>query len=67
MARPSSVAGGVHNDEYYFRADAEVDELREAIWSAVHQEKGSLSWSDVSFALGIVQYELMHHSDEYEE
>lgn len=65
MARDSTVRGSVRDGDYMLIADAEVDELRKAIWRTIHAEKDDLPWADVAFALGIVQYELMHHSDEY--
>lgn len=65
MALESSVRGGVDDDDYMLMADAEVDDLRRAIWRTIHAEKGDLSWADVLFTLGIVQYEVVHHIDEF--
>ena len=64
MALESSLKGGVVDDQYYIQADSEVDDLRKAIWRTIHEEKDDLPWADVAFTLGVVQYELMHHSDE---
>jgi len=65
MALESTLKGGVVDDQYYLQADSEVDELRKAVWRTIREEKGDLPWADVAFTLGVVQYELMHHSDEY--
>lgn len=64
MALESSVRGGRDNGDYLLIADEEVDELRKAIWSTIYEEKGDLPIADVGFALSVVQYELLHHSDE---
>jgi len=67
MARDSTVTGDTFDDEYLLNSDSQVDKLRSAVWSTIHEEKGELPWADVAFTLGVVQYELMHHSDELED
>jgi hypothetical protein len=67
MARDSTVSGDVFEGDYVLSCDGQVDELRSAIWSTIHEDKGDLPWADVAFALSIVQYELMHHADEFDE
>jgi len=60
----STVKGGVKGNDYYIIMDERIDELRRKIWKTIFKEKGDLSDCDVAMALGIVQYELIHHSDE---
>lgn len=42
--------------------DDAIDQLRKEIWKTIFKHKGSLSDCDVSMALGLVQYELIHHT-----
>lgn len=42
--------------------DDKIHELRKKIWRTIFQEKGDLSDCDVAMALGLVQYELIHHT-----
>ena len=44
--------------------DKQIHQLRKEIWKTIFKERKDLSDADVSMALGIVQYELIHHSDE---
>jgi len=44
--------------------DNEIFQLRKEIWKTIHKGKGNLSDCDVAMALGIVQYELIHHTGE---
>jgi hypothetical protein len=64
MALDSSVRGGVVEGEYHLIGDPEINDLRKAIWRTIFQERGDLSDADIAFALGVVQYELIHHVDE---
>lgn len=43
----------------------DIDLMRKAIWRAIHAENKALNLSpcDVIMALGLVQYELLHHKD----
>ena len=45
--------------------DVELENLRKSIWKALHQSDKTLTYADKSMALGIVQYELLHHADEH--
>jgi hypothetical protein len=47
--------------------DKNIDDLRRAIWRAIFINKKDMSDCDVAMALGLVMYELNHHSDEKEE
>jgi len=42
--------------------DDKIFELRKAIWRTIFEVRGNLSDCDVAMALGIVQYELIHHT-----
>lgn len=43
--------------------DAEIDRLRKSIWRAIFQNKPeNMSDCDVAMSLGLVMYELIHHS-----
>ena len=44
--------------------DDKIHQLRGAIWRTIFKEKGDLSDCDIAMALGIVQYELVHHIKE---
>jgi len=60
----STVRGGIKEDNYTIVMDKKIDTLRKKIWSIIFKEHEDLSDCDVVMALGIVQYELIHHSDE---
>jgi hypothetical protein len=38
--------------------------LRGVIWDTIFKKKGKLSDCEIAMALGIVQYELIHHTKE---
>ena len=59
----STVKGGIKEDKYYIVMDKKIDTLRKKIWSTIFKERADLSDCDIAMALGIVQYELIHHSD----
>jgi hypothetical protein len=42
--------------------DDKIYELRKKVWNTIFKEKGDLSDCDVAMALGLVQYELIHHT-----
>ena len=42
--------------------DDAIDRLRKEIWKTIFKYKTNLSDCDVSMALGLVQYELIHHT-----
>jgi hypothetical protein len=42
--------------------DEKIYELRKEIWKTIFKEKGNLSDCDIAMALGLVQYELIHHT-----
>jgi hypothetical protein len=44
--------------------DDKIHQLRASIWRTIFNEKGTLSDCDIVMALGIVQYELVHHIKE---
>jgi hypothetical protein len=44
--------------------DERIYKLRTKLWATIFKEKGSLSDCDIAMALGIVQYELIHHTSE---
>lgn len=60
----STVKGGIKDGRYGFVMDEIVNELRKDIWKIIFQYKGKIPYADIGMALGIVQYELLHHSDE---
>ena len=49
-------------DERIIIMDDKIFELRKEIWKTIFKNKGDLSDCDVAMALGIVQYELVHHT-----
>lgn len=60
----STVKGGVRGDRLIVTMDKKVDDLRKAIWRMIFKERKDLSYCDIAMALGLVQYELIHHSDQ---
>ena len=44
------------------RMDDSIDQLRKEVWKTIFKHKGNLSDCDISMALGLVQYELIHHT-----
>ena len=58
----SEIKGAIIGDEYVLSMPKKIDELRKEIWLAIFKEKGNLSDCDISMALGIVLYELVHHT-----
>jgi len=60
----STVRAGIEGNDYFIVMDKKIDDLRRKIWSTIFKERGDLSDCDVAMVLGIIQYELIHHSDE---
>jgi len=60
----TTVSATVREDKYFILMDKKINNLRKAIWRAIHEGKGGLSDCDISMALGLVQYELIHHVDD---
>jgi hypothetical protein len=58
----STVKTTVKNGTRIICMDDEIFELRRKIWRTIHKEGSDLSDCDVAMALGIVQYELIHHT-----
>lgn len=54
----------MREDKYIIIGDKKIDDLRKKIWVTIFKNRENLSDCDVSMVLGIVQYELIHHSDE---
>ena len=60
----STVKAGFKEGKYIIFMDEKVDKLRKEIWKAIFANKKDIPYADIGMALGIVQYELLHHSDE---
>jgi hypothetical protein len=58
----STVRADIQEEEFHIIMDKKIDDLRRSIWRTIFKDKGSLSDCDVAMALGLVQYELIHHS-----
>jgi hypothetical protein len=61
----SSVKKEITKTELIIHTDAELENLRKSIWKTLHQFDTKVTYADKSLALGIVQYELLHHADEH--
>ena len=61
----STVKKEITKTELIVHMDVELENLRKSIWKALHQSDTTLTYADKSMALGIVQYELLHHADEH--
>lgn len=60
----TTISKSESGEEVFIKMDKKIDVLRKEIWKTIFKEKKDLSDADISMALGIVQYELIHHSDE---
>ena len=58
----SSVWTELKDDKLIIRMDNEIDRLRREIWKAIFATKNDMSDCDVAMALGLVMYELVHHT-----
>lgn len=58
----SSVKAGELEGNYCVMMDKKIDRLRKEIWKTIFKHKGNLSDCDIAMALGLVQYELIHHT-----
>lgn len=58
----TTVSATIRNDTLIIHMNSKIDQLRKEIWKTIFREKGDLSDCDVAMALGIVQYELIHHT-----
>jgi hypothetical protein len=65
MRVKSTVKKEITKTELIVHMDVELENLRKSIWKALHQSDKTLTYADKSMALGIVQYELLHHADEH--
>jgi len=60
----STVKSGFKEGKYILFMDEKIEKLRKEIWKTIFSNKKDLPYADIAMALGIVQYELLHHSDE---
>lgn len=60
----STVYARKDKEELHVSMDIAVEALRKEIWKAIFRKRGNLSDCDVAMALGLVQYELVHHVGE---
>lgn len=60
----STIKAGFKEGKYILFMDKQVEKLRKEIWKTIFANKKDLPYADIAMALGIVQYELLHHSDE---
>lgn len=60
----STVTSGFKEGKYILFMDEKIEKLRKEIWKTIFSNKKDLPYADIAMALGIVQYELLHHSDE---
>jgi len=58
----TTVVATSRDDKLTIGMDIKIDHLRKEIWKTIFREKGDLSDCDIAMALGIVQYELIHHT-----
>ena len=58
----TTVSTEVRNGTRIILMDDKIYELRKKMWDTIFKEKGDLSDCDVAMALGLVQYELIHHT-----
>ena len=58
----STVKTGLMNKKRFITMDDKIYQLRKEIWKTIFAHKEDLSDCDVAMALGLVQYELVHHT-----
>lgn len=58
----TTVVATSRDDKLIIGMDIKIHHLRKEIWKTIFREKGDLSDCDIAMALGIVQYELIHHT-----
>jgi hypothetical protein len=61
----STVKKELTKTELIVHMDVELENLRKSIWKTLHQFDNTVTYADKNMALGIVQYELLHHADEH--
>lgn len=61
----SSVKKEITKTEFIIHTNVQLENLRKSIWKTLHQFDTTVTYADKSLVLGIVQYELLHHSDEH--
>lgn len=59
----STVKTGLKDNKRIIVMDDEIYQLRKEIWKTIFAHKKDLSDCDVTMALGLVQYELVHHTE----
>jgi len=61
----SSVRAAESEDQYLLTMDSKINTLRKEIWKTIFKTNKELGMSDcdIALALGMVTYELLHHSD----
>jgi len=57
----TTIKKGIINNEMILTMNIKIDLLRKSIWNTIHKNKGNLSNCDICMALGIINYELIHH------
>jgi len=60
----SSIRAGERESQYLLVMDSKINTLRKEIWKTIFSKNKELKLSDcdVAMALGMVVYELLHHS-----
>ena len=58
----TTIKKGIVDNELILTMDFKIEELRKAIWNTIHKENRGLSDCDISMVLGIINYELIHHT-----
>lgn len=60
----TTIKSGIREEEIILVMSNQIEHLRKAIWRMIHTNKYDLSDCDMFMAFRIVNYELIHHSDE---
>jgi len=61
----TTVKAGKKDGKYIILMDEKIDDLRKALWRTIFafKKENEISDCDVAMALGMVQYELIHHTE----
>jgi hypothetical protein len=61
----TTVSAGRNEGKYLIIMNETIDDLRKALWRTIFEfrKKNEISDCDVTMALGMVQYELIHHTE----
>lgn len=65
VVEKTTTVKSMEGEKFYFVSmSKEVNRLRKELWKTIFSRRGKINYCDISMSLGLVQYELLHHSEE---